>query len=162
MKVDEDSINKFIAQLEEVSDELAEYFADAIADYILQKAQEYLENGPLENSRNPYGGATNTGTLKRSGVVLNEVKKRIVGFGAEYAPYIEYGTPPHWIPARPLLKWAKQNRIKNPWAIVKAIQKRVASEGTPPKPFLRQAIESAISNADQIMDEAVAEFLSNL
>ena len=158
---DEASVREFYAKLKNISEDLAEYYADAIADHILKMAQEYLENGPLANSRNPFNGAYDTGELANSGVVLNEGEgRRVIGFAADHAPYIEFGTVPHWIPTRPLKEWAKRNKIKDIWPVIKGIQKRVAKEGTPPKPFLRQAIEHAISHLDEIVDETIREFIS--
>ncbi len=160
--IDDKSARDFGDWLQNSIDDLVEYYADALADYILQKAQEYLENGPLENSRNPYGGATDTGELVNSGFIIGGEGRRTIEFIAEHASYIEYGTSPHMPPVEPLIRWAKRNKMKNPKAAAWAIAKRIAKEGTPPKPFLRQALEAARSNARLIAEEAVAEYLSSL
>ena len=52
-----------------------------------------------------------------------------------YAPYMEYGTPPHWMPIAAITGWAHRHGM-NPYAI----QRKIAKYGLAPRYFLRTAI----------------------
>lgn len=52
----------------------------------------------------------------------------------KYAPFVEFGTRPHFPPPQPLDVWARRHGIP-----LGAVQKKIAREGTPAVPFLGAA-----------------------
>ena len=74
----------------------------------------------------------------------------VVGGIIVHNSYIEYGTPPHHPPVKPLQQWAKRNKINNWKNVGWAIAKKIAKHGTPPKPFLRQAVVLAQTELKEI------------
>ena len=63
-----------------------------------------------------------------------------VGSDANYAPYVEFGTRPHFPPVAALERWAKQKGL-NPWVVAKSI----AQKGTEAHPHFWPAAENVLS-----------------
>ena len=59
-----------------------------------------------------------------------------VGTDVEYAPYVEFGTRPHWPPPGALSGWARRHKMPEFPVMLK-----IAKYGTAPKPFLFPAWE---------------------
>lgn len=76
-----------------------------------------------------------------------------VGTNVQYAPYVEFGTRPHFPPPEALKRWAKLHGMK-PGAEF-AIARKIAVEGTPPKPFLFPALNANKSKIERLVIEAV-------
>ena len=55
--------------------------------------------------------AFNTGKLYESGFVQEIENGYYLGFRASHAPYLEFGTEPHFPPIAPLLKWLQQVKM---------------------------------------------------
>jgi HK97 gp10 family phage protein len=83
-----------------------------------------------------------TGRLRNS--IGREIDRGIppryarVGTNTFYAPFVHEGTRPHWPPIAPLRRWAKRHGV-NPYAL----QRAIATRGTRPRPFLRDAVAEA-------------------
>lgn len=60
-----------------------------------------------------------------------------IGTKVHYAPYVEFGTRPHWPPAGALDRWGQLHGIPG-FLVARAISRR----GTKPQPFLFPAWES--------------------
>ena len=60
-----------------------------------------------------------------------------IGSTAPYAPYVEFGTGPHFPPPDALEDWARHHGFKSAWPICKAIAER----GLPERPYLNPAFE---------------------
>jgi len=60
-----------------------------------------------------------------------------IGSIAPYAPYVEFGTRPHFPPPDALEDWAKHHGFDSAWPICKAIAKRGLKE----RPYLNPAYE---------------------
>lgn len=116
-------------------EELEEYILDTIADYIFQQSQENL----IKN------GSSDTGFLLRSGIVERNGKgSRKIKYDAEYADFVEYGTPPHMPPVKSLVGWAKRKLGLNEEEAQKvawAIAIKIKQEGTEAQPYLRPALD---------------------
>jgi hypothetical protein len=82
------------------------------------------------------------GELLMSGVPPHEVEDGSVvwGYDAPHAPYVEYGTVPHWAPIAPLKRWAR--RVLGDEGAAYAVQQKIAAEGTDPQPFIRPGVEA--------------------
>lgn len=76
------------------------------------------------------------GDLKRS----VEIEGNEVVVNAPYAVAVEVGSRPHTPPFAPLKKWAEAIGVSNPGAVAKAVQMKIAAEGTKPRWFVRGSI----------------------
>lgn len=84
---------------------------------------------------------TDTGRLKSSGTTdsLNAGLTQVVRFKSNYAAHVEFGTRPHFPPLKPIKRWAKR-KLGNGGAAF-PVARKIAREGTKPKPFLFPAYE---------------------
>ncbi|WP_334111256.1 HK97-gp10 family putative phage morphogenesis protein [Thermodesulfitimonas autotrophica] len=80
-----------------------------------------------------------------------------VGTNVEYAPYVEFGTRPHYPPPRALRRWAQLHGMK-PGAEF-AIARKIAARGTPAKPFLFPAFNANKDKVKQLVAEAIRKEL---
>jgi hypothetical protein len=69
---------------------------------------------------------------------------------AKHAPYIEYGTRPHWTSVKNLESWARSKCINT-----YAVQRRIAKHGTRPQPFLHTVLTSADQFAGDDMTKSI-------
>lgn len=84
-------------------------------------------------------------------------------FGAEirndapYASFIERGTRPHWVPLLPLALWVnrKFGKPKNAVQIARAIQKKIATEGTKPRFVMKDILPKIERYVKSQLREAV-------
>ena len=124
-----------------ISDKNIDKVKNDILQFIFEKSQENLVIVNTEVSKHVI---TDTGLLLRSG----RVEPTRIVYNCPYASDIEFGTDPHYVNPMKLAKWAirKLNVPRNQaYATGKAISRKIASEGTNPKPFLRNAIQQAQS-----------------
>lgn len=90
-------------------------------------------------------GAVDTGRLRSS--ITHKVTSAgtvIVGTPVKYAPYIEFGTSPHFPPPSAIKDWVR--RVISPDEsvlddIAFVIARSISRTGTPARPFLRPAID---------------------
>ena len=90
-------------------------------------------------------GAVDTGRLRSS--ITHKVLSNgrvIVGTPVKYAPYIEFGTSPHFPPPSAIKDWVR--RVISPDEsvlddIAYVIARSISRTGTPSRPFLRPAID---------------------
>lgn len=75
-----------------------------------------------------------------------------VGAQAPYAPYVEYGTAPHWAPIAPLKGWAR--RVLGDERAAYAIQRAIAARGTKAQPFLQPAFDAVLPRAQGALQAA--------
>lgn len=80
-----------------------------------------------------------------------------VGTNVEYAPYVEFGTRPHYPPPGALRRWAQLHGMK-PGAEF-AIARKIAAKGTPAKPFLFPAFNANKDKVKQMVVEAIRKEL---
>jgi len=59
--------------------------------------------------------------------------------GVEYGIHVEYGTSPHYVSPKHLMRWAKLKLGDENAAY--AVAKKIAKEGTEAKPFFRPALD---------------------
>lgn len=74
----------------------------------------------------------------------------VVGSNVTYAPFVELGTKPHWMPVGAIAGWARRHNM-NPYAVARAIARR----GTKPVRFLWRAYERHADRIQQRLEEAV-------
>jgi len=117
----------------------------------------------------------NTGRLRASIVPSvmqhGDVIEGVVGSNVEYAPYMEFGTKPHWPPLAPIMRWVHLKRLAGTYSIktrrrtggasrqrsqdyivAKWIQKSIAKKGTKARKFLEKAFEQNLPRITQMFD----------
>lgn len=108
-----------------------------VAQFIFSRSQEKVAS------------FTDTGELLQSGFMESRgLGKIVVGYRAEHASYLEYGTPPHMPPVSVIRAWAGRKGLgtgdeldRISWAIAKTIEKN----GVEAKPFLRPSLDEAVA-----------------
>lgn len=141
---------------------------DAVADRILDASSRIIEREAIDE-----------GTLLRSGEIRHtEPLVREIAFTAKHAVFEEYGTRPHWPPLEPILKWVKRNaqlaqdevqfkpRVPGrslsdavALRIARAVQAKIAREGTKAVAYARRGAATAQREAGAIMARAVQNSL---
>jgi hypothetical protein len=64
-----------------------------------------------------------------------------VGSTSHYAPYVEYGTRPHFPPVSAIREWCRLKGI--PESAAYPIARKIAERGTPEQPFFAPAVQIA-------------------
>lgn len=67
-----------------------------------------------------------------------------VGSKAAYAPYVEFGTSPHFPPLEPIRAWCRSRGIPEEAAF--PIARAISERGTPERPFLYPAFRVGMRN----------------
>lgn len=111
-----------------------------MADFILTRSSEIL----IAND------SVDTGFLMRSGEIHHEEDlKYTLIYTAPYSAVVEFGARPHFVSAKVLFGWVKRKigitNEKKAWGIAYAISKSIGRRGQEPRPYLRPAIEQAVS-----------------
>lgn len=60
------------------------------------------------------------------------------GTQAPYAPFVEFGTRPHWVPIAPLKGWA--HRVLGDEELAWRVRWAIAQRGTKPRPYFGPAV----------------------
>ena len=83
----------------------------------------------------------NSGELRQSIQVLERGENEIiVGTQKNYAPFVEFGTEPHFPPIEPIKKWVHR-KLGMGDDVAYAVQQKIGKEGTDANPFMQRAIE---------------------
>jgi hypothetical protein len=109
---------------------------DDVADYIFTRSQENAAK------------LTDTGELLTSGFIEKSFLHKVIGYRSPHAVYVEYGTHPHMPPVDVIKAWAGRKHLakgKELDSVAWAIARHIEKYGTPPQPFFRPAIQSALS-----------------
>jgi hypothetical protein len=111
---------------------------DEMADFVLADSQRRVKDN----------GSIDTGFLVKTANVNRKFLRKEITYPAPYAAFVEYGTTPHMPPIEPIKKYlmrktgmSEKEATNAAWAVAK----RIAKEGTEPKPFLRPALIAAIA-----------------
>lgn len=160
--------SNFEESFKQVFEEKLDRALNDIADFILSESDRIL--------RDPETGSFDTGFLANSGVSDKEqFLHKEVGYGASYAPFIEYSTSPHFPPLDVIYEWLWRKRndlnlkydkkkttnlngkvyIAGILNIAWAIAFKMSKEGTEPHPFLRPAFHMGTSKADKFLKDAM-------
>lgn len=101
---------------------------------------------------------TDTGSLKRS-VRYHFTSKVAVEIApeAEHAPFLEYGTHPHYPPIEGIRRWAKKKGI-NPYALQRSIGKR----GTRAHPYLDKTFREVAPYARKSLDRSIGSKIKEI
>lgn len=122
--------------------------ARAVRDSVLIVQRDARKNSPV-----------NTGMLRAS--ILPEVAisgsevTGVVGSNVKYAPFMEYGTRPHWVPIAALEVWARRHGMK-----AFLVARAIARKGLKPRKFLTNAFNDNRDRIVRIFDKAVNRIVS--
>src|SRR5262245_38654870 len=109
--------------------EFPEMLSDAnqeTADEIVREAQRNIKTNDSYASGELYGSLVVKVTARGLAIY--------VGSTSHYAPYVEFGTRPHFPPLDAIRRWCELKDI--PVAAACPIAKKIAERGTPEQPFL--------------------------
>jgi HK97 gp10 family phage protein len=81
----------------------------------------------------------------------------IVGSNVVYAPYMEFGTKPHWPPLAALEVWARRHHT-SAFLVARAISQR----GLKPRRFLRDAFDKVKGAIRGTIESTVAQTLRDI
>ena len=163
-------VAEMIQEIEQRIQRANKYHASAVADYILQKSTEEIQEGRFETARgSPVTGVFNTGELMRSSGKKITKNKIIVGFGAAHAVDMEYGLTPSETRSKTtfqdILRWVKDKGIgKNGGeqiGMTKKILKNLYEFGVSPRPFFRRGISKTQADARKILN-AITPKMNNI
>lgn len=118
---------------------------NAMRDATLMVQRDAKKNAPVDTGRLR---ASITPEVRMDG----EVMVGVVGSNVAYAPFMELGTRPHWVPPGVLDVWARRHGLS---AFV--VMRAIAVKGTAPRRYLQSAYET---NKPKIMarfEKAVKE-----
>ena len=102
------------------------------------------------------------GTLKKSitsevRVFLMEIVTLLFGSNAKHAPFVHFGTAPHWPPPEPILRWVEK-KINPPLEEIEEIAflvaRKIANEGTEEFPFIDEALDKVRKKFGQRVEAA--------
>jgi len=107
-----------------------------VSSELLAKANENM----IQNGTPDMGFLLNSGILRK----VSNTEYEVV-YTAPYASCIEFGTSPHPVAAKHLLRWVRRKLSvrgkKEQVSAAYAIAKKIEQEGTDAQPFLRPAIK---------------------
>lgn len=80
-----------------------------------------------------------------------------VGANEKYAPFVEFGTRPHWPPLRALQPWARRHGFPpgKPGAFL--VARAIAARGTKAHPFMRPALQNGMAKVENFFRQAMTE-----
>lgn len=98
-----------------------------------------------------------TGHLRR--FITHEVgeTEARVGSNVVYAPFVEFGTRPHWPPRKAMQPWARRHGFPKGNEGATILARIIAKRGTKPQPYLRPALEESLSDIREFLVEAARE-----
>jgi len=149
-------INVEMQQLREKQARMAEaaknlfgrHFYDAMGRATLLVMRSAQEAAPVD-----------TGRLRGSITPTVEMRAKemlgVVGSNVIYAPFVEYGTRPHWPPPGALATWARRHGVPE-FVIARAI----ARYGTKPQPYLGPALDDNWREIQEILMEGLIKGMS--
>lgn len=93
------------------------------------------------------------GELARSIQAKSSPFKGVVGAEAKHAPFIEFGTKPHFPPIAPLERWARL-KLGKP-GIGFAIAKKISERGTKAQPYFQPAVDESINDIARFFEQSI-------
>lgn len=96
-----------------------------------------------------------TGALVQSIQARHGKLHSVVFSNLKYAPYIEFGTKPHFPPLDAIKAWVRR-KLRKPESLAYPIARAIGKRGTPPRPFLSTALKTVQKRLLAQMKAAVA------
>ena len=102
-----------------------------------------------------------TGELKRSVHTTPTRGGAVVSVDAPHAPFMEYGTRPHWPPLVPLAEWAYRKGLadseEEARAVAFLVARQISRRGIAPRHFMARAIQEL--ERQNIIEEEIVDAL---
>lgn len=140
-------------------------------DKLLKKVEPGLLNKPLRNffkratitvqNRARDKAPVDTGRLRSS--IATEVDRRDppkwgkVGTNVKYAPFVEFGTRPHWPPPGALQPWARRHGFPTGPTGDFLVRRAIARRGTRAQPYLKPALEKSVGDIKRFLSRMADE-----
>ena len=102
--------------------------------------------------------AVDTGRLRAS--IASEMSSATsvsIGSVTKYAPYVEFGTRPHFPPLAALQPWARRHGFPAGRPGAYLVARAIAARGTRPQPFLVPALKESAGEIDRDLRQAADE-----
>src|SRR3990167_10764904 len=122
--------------LEELRGKLTPELIQGPLKDFLQKSGFTIERRAKEKA------PVDTGRLRASITTKVKPLEAEIGSPVVYAPWVEFGTRPHFPPVAALETWARRHGFSSAYVLARAISKR----GTRPHPFLIPAAEESMGD----------------
>jgi len=116
---------------------------EAVAQVIHDAGEEILQLAQINLHRMKPPGI-DTSALVQSLKVQHAQISAVVFSDLKYAPYVEFGTRPHYPPIAPILEWVKRKLHvpeKRAYGVARAVVKKIGKRGTPRRPYLSNAFK---------------------
>jgi len=119
----------------------------AFADAVLLLERESKRRAPVDTARlrSSITHAVDTRTVPLWGKVGTDV---------HYAPYVEFGTRPHWPPFSALQPWARRHGFPPGRAGAFLVARVIAARGTKARRFFRNAFEANLGRVQGFFGRA--------
>lgn len=130
--------NDSIESIEEKLRLETDHVLDEMADFILADSQQRIKNNK----------SIDTGFMAKTANITRQFLRKEITYPAPYSAHVEFGTTPHMPPIEPIKKYLMRKTGMNEKEATNAawaVAKKIAKEGTEPKPFLRPALNAAIA-----------------
>jgi len=113
-----------------VKDLVGEPMLNAMRDATLMVQRDAKINAPVDTGR--LRASITPGVRMAGDVVIG-----VVGSNVKYAPYMEFGTRPHWPPLAAVEVWARRHGMS-----AYLVARSIAMKGTKARRYLQRAFES--------------------
>ena len=140
-----------------------------IEDEVVRRAlaDPELVAGPIRRFLNKSALVVEAGAKERSPVDTGRLRSSIthqvasaeatVGTRLIYAPWVEFGTKPHWPPMRAMQPWAKRHGFPAGKVGAFLVARAIAKHGTKPQPYLRPALQASLPDVRRFLEDAARE-----
>lgn len=169
-RLNEGAVLASFRQIREAYNKAARDSVKDLANIVLERGNAVIQEEAIDR-----GDLLSSGEVE----VEKERPRAVVKWTAKHAIFVHYGTRPHWPPLEPILAWVRRNlarytntsgnavdairpsgRVadrtrKSPDAVImrvaRAIQAKIAREGTSPVPFALKGAAEAKARAPTIL-----------
>ena len=132
----------------------------ALADpeFIKGPAKEFLEKASALVERSAKEKVpVDTGRLRQSIASEIQTTKARIGSNLTYAPFVEFGTRPHFPPLAAMQPWAVRHGFPTGRQGAFLVARAISIHGTKPRPYLFPALEENKSEIEGLLKELAAE-----
>ena len=86
-----------------------------------------------------------------------EPMRAVVGSNLVYAPFVEFGTRPHWPPLKALQPWARRHGFPPGNRGAFLVARKIAQKGTDPQPYLLPAFNESKGDIERNLQNMADE-----
>jgi HK97 gp10 family phage protein len=126
----------------------------------IEKCSSYAETEARINAPSGASDMLRSGITHEVVANENEIVGRIGvgGVAKKYAPYVEFGTRPHFPPVSALYDWVRRIlKVKNVEEVAFLIARKMSKLGTRPHPFLYPAVKKYDDKKGEYLSKNIAQ-----